>query len=248
MRLFIFAFLMVTLLAGSTRGSLVEELRQGNEAAVRSAVEGGLDVNSADEYGNTLLMQAAVYSSHSLVKFLLTHDASPKAANRAGHTALMRAMPDLAKMKLLVEHGADVNAATAQGDTALIMTATVPSGANALRYLIGKGAALDAVNKEGANAVMMAAFEGQFDNLNQSSCRQVWRLVVSSCWMWAKSGSGRRGGGSGCSVPNSLSCNCWSSNGSGRGQSRPDCWKRLRYSFTVLWLSWYCGQSAAEAA
>ena len=110
-------------------------------------------------------MQAAVYSNRSLMAFLLTHGADPKAANEAGHTALMRALPDLDKVKLLVEHGADVSAATTQGDTALIMTATVQAGADMVRYLIAKGAALDSVNKEGASAVMMAAFEGQYVNL-----------------------------------------------------------------------------------
>ncbi|HEY3453112.1 MAG TPA: ankyrin repeat domain-containing protein [Bryobacteraceae bacterium] len=165
MKWFTLAIFSTVLFASSGVDSLVEALRKGNDAEVRTAVDRGIDINSADERGNTLLMQAAVYSNRSLMEFLLTHGANPRAANDAGHTALMRAIPDLDKIKLLVEHGADVNAATAQGDTALIMAATVQAGADVLRYLIAKGAALDAVNKESASAVMMAAFEGQSVNL-----------------------------------------------------------------------------------
>jgi ankyrin repeat protein len=53
-------------------------------------------------------MQAAVYATVADLEFLLVHGADANAKNKAGHTALMRAMPDLAKVKLLVEHGADV--------------------------------------------------------------------------------------------------------------------------------------------
>jgi ankyrin repeat protein len=97
--------------AGSPKsGSLFEALRRGEASTVRAAVEKGADINCRDADGNTLLMHAALYSTAADLEFLLAHGADVSAANKAGHTALMRAMPDLAKIKLLVEHGANVNA------------------------------------------------------------------------------------------------------------------------------------------
>jgi hypothetical protein len=48
-----------------------------------------------DADGNTFLMQAAIYATTADLEFLLARGADVNAANKAGHTALMRAMPDL---------------------------------------------------------------------------------------------------------------------------------------------------------
>src|SRR5260370_39024696 len=106
--------------------SLFEALRQGDVAKVKSAINHGVDVNSRDADGNTLLMQAAEYATRADLEFLLAHGADVNGANKTGHTALMRVMPDLAKIKLLVEHGADVNASSG-GATALLRVAGLPS-------------------------------------------------------------------------------------------------------------------------
>ena len=146
---------------------LFEALRQGGAAKVQKAVTEGADVNSRDDHGNTLLMQAAVYSTPALMEFLLANGANPKAANERGYTALMRAMPDLVKIKMLVEHGADVNAASEEGMTPIIIAASIPTAAPALRYLIQKGANLQAIAQRpgGGDAVMLAATQGAFANL-----------------------------------------------------------------------------------
>src|SRR5215471_20396732 len=78
--------------ADSKPDSLFDALRQGDMAKVKSAVNSGADVNVRDQYGNTLLMHAAVYGTAGDLNFLLAHDADVNAANQAGHTALMRAM------------------------------------------------------------------------------------------------------------------------------------------------------------
>jgi ankyrin repeat protein len=62
----------------------------------------------------------------------------------------MRALPDLAKVKLLVEHGADINGATNEGDTALIMSASIRSAEDTARYLV-QGADVRASNQRPAN-------------------------------------------------------------------------------------------------
>ena len=104
--------------------TLFEALRQGEPSTVRAAIKAGVDVNSRDADGNTLLMQTALYGTAEDLQFLLTHGANVHAANKAGHTALMRAIPDLGKIKLLVEHGAEVNV-SAGGTTPLLIVAGI---------------------------------------------------------------------------------------------------------------------------
>src|SRR5262249_37419160 len=112
-------------------------------------------------YGNTLLMQAAVYATRADIEFLLAHGAEVNATNKAGHTALMRAMPDLAKIKLLVEHGATVNAVSSSGNTPLLIAAHIRSAEEGVRYLIQKGADPKAISGIGSDAVMFAASQGR---------------------------------------------------------------------------------------
>jgi hypothetical protein len=94
------AYLLVVSLATVSQAgycqaqSLFEALRQGELTKVRAAINDGADVNSRDEGGNTLLMQAAVFAMAADLEFLLAHGADVNAANKGGHTALMRAMPD----------------------------------------------------------------------------------------------------------------------------------------------------------
>ena len=81
----------------------------------------------------TLLMQAAVYATPVDLGFLLAHGADVNAANKADHTALMRAMAGLAKIKLLVEHGANVNAITSGGNTPLLLAAHIRTAEDVVR-------------------------------------------------------------------------------------------------------------------
>src|SRR5690242_10095527 len=78
--------------AQSSIEDLVNALRQGNIAQLNAAIASGTDANARDRYGNTLLMDAAVYGPLDSLAFLLKHGADVNAANPAGHTALMRAI------------------------------------------------------------------------------------------------------------------------------------------------------------
>ena len=151
--------------ADSKPDPLFDALRQGDMAKVKNAVNGGADMNVRDQYGNTLLMHAAVYGTAGDLNFLLAHDADVNAANQAGHTALMRAMPDLTKIKLLVEHKADINAATVDGTTPVMLAARIPGAGDLLRYLIENGADLGRKDRRGSDALMIAVTEGAAGNL-----------------------------------------------------------------------------------
>ena len=159
------ALAATALYAESPAQSLFQALRQGDVAAVKATIASGVDVNSRDTSGNTPLMQAAVYSTPALLEFLLSHKADVNAANKAGHTAVMRAMPDLAKIELLVEHGADVNAATEEGRTPLMLAAGIRTAGDVVRYLIKKGAKVGVLDRGDTDAVMIAATAGAAGNL-----------------------------------------------------------------------------------
>jgi ankyrin repeat protein len=144
--------------------TLFEAMRRGEASTVRTAIKNGVDVNSRDADGNALLIQAALYAKSSDLEFLLAHGADVNAANHAGHTALMRAIPDLPKVRLLVEHGADVNVSSG-GTTPLLVAAGIRNSADVLRYLIGKGADVKAIDILGWDAVMYASIAGDAGNL-----------------------------------------------------------------------------------
>ena len=143
---------------------LFETLRRGEISAIKKAVNQGVDINIRDTDGNTLLMQAATYGTAEDLDFLLADGADAKAANKAGHTALMRAIPDLAKVKLLVEHGAEVNTSAAS-TTPLLIASGIRSAEDVVRYLILKGADVEATDMQGFDPVMAAALAGAPANM-----------------------------------------------------------------------------------
>jgi ankyrin repeat protein len=143
---------------------MFEALRRGEISAIKAAVKQGVDANSRDKDGNTLLMQTAIYGTAVDLDFLLAHGADANATNKAGHTALMRAIPDLAKVKLLVENGADVHTSAA-GTTPLLIASGIRSAEDVVRYLIQKGADVKAIDMQGFDPVMAAALAGAPANM-----------------------------------------------------------------------------------
>jgi ankyrin repeat protein len=103
--------------------------------------------------GATPLFRAAKVSDLDLMRLLLRHGADPKLQLRNGTTVLMNAVaragraapPEQATIDavaLLLEHGADIQAANGNGQTAL--HAAVGRGDQVVRYLVERGARLDA--------------------------------------------------------------------------------------------------------
>lgn len=143
-----------------TDSALFQAVRNGDTSTLRAQLAHGADKNAADRRGATLLMHAAAFGSLDAVQTLLDAGADIEAANSFGATALVWAASDEAKVHLLVEHGAKVNVRTKLGRTPLMIAAAC-SGCSALvRYLLAKGADVQARDEQGADALESAALAG----------------------------------------------------------------------------------------
>ena len=91
--------------------------------------------------GSTPLMFAALYGDPGLVRELLAAGADPNMANAAGATALMWAVPDVDKLRVLLNAGSDVNARSEENRTALVIAAGVVGARPAVNLLLEYGAA-----------------------------------------------------------------------------------------------------------
>lgn len=131
--------------------TLMKALRDGDATAFRTlaAAEPGAG-NAKGPAGSTPLMHAVLYGDATAVKRLLDAGANPNIRNAAGATALMWAVTDLEKTRLLLEHGADVNAQSADQRTPLLVAAGLPGGSAVVRLLVDRGADVEAHAAGGA--------------------------------------------------------------------------------------------------
>ena len=127
--------------------------------AVRLLLEGGADVDKADLYGNTALMNAAVAGHADVVSQLLGQGATADLEGSGGQTALMKA----AKANMgecvtaLVNGDASLDNGDANGNTALMLAAS-NGHAQLVKQLLGSGASTVRRNDAG-QSVMDAAKE-----------------------------------------------------------------------------------------
>ncbi len=120
-----------------------------------------------DEKGNTPLMLAALSGSVEAVDALLKAGADPNEANKNGTTPLMWCPGDVRKVRLLLEHGAKAGTKTKDLHTALELASGIPSGFEAVKLLVEKGADVNALNRgkvsplenaAGSNCLNIAAY------------------------------------------------------------------------------------------
>ena len=143
-----------TLTAAPAVEPFFQAIQKADNAAVKRLLDGGANPNARDAAGTPALMAATLYGGVDGVKLLLDRGADPNGADAAGATPLMWAIPDLAKVKLLVEHGAGVNArSTNLQRTPLLVAASYPGTVEILRVLLSKGADIHAKDKSGLHAL-----------------------------------------------------------------------------------------------
>lgn len=120
---------------------LIDALRAGDRRTAAAILEGNpAVVHRRGPGGSTPLMYAALYGRPDDLKRLLAAGADPNARNDAGATALMWAVPDLARTTLLLDHGADVNARSLDGRTPLLIAAGDRGAAPVVSLLLDRGA------------------------------------------------------------------------------------------------------------
>ena len=132
-------------------------IQGADTVAVKDLLRRGVDPNAQDADGTPALMAATLYAGADCIQLLLDAGANPNATNSVGATPLMWAVPDLARVKLLISRGADVNArSTSLQRTPLLIAARYPGSVEVLRLLLDKGADLHAKDTNGASALSLA--------------------------------------------------------------------------------------------
>src|ERR1035441_9784815 len=141
----------------SNADEMIQAIRNNDLASLKTRLAQGVDVNSRDRRGSTLLMHAAALGSPEAVKLLLDNGADPNAKNDLEATALILGAGNAEKARLLVEKGADVNAHSKLGRTPLMIAASCDGCAGTVKLLLDQGADPKAADKQGKTALHEAA-------------------------------------------------------------------------------------------
>ena len=151
-----------TVIHGAAYDDLLRAAELGDTAAAERLLDRGLDPNTADAKGNTILMIAARNGHRELVWSLIRRKASVTRRSQFGDTALMMASlrGDREIARMLIEFG---GAEVKHSGWAPIHYAAFEDRAEIIRYLLAKGADRDAVAPNGYTALMLAARGGHLE-------------------------------------------------------------------------------------
>lgn len=155
----IFLLLFALFLPVATCAGVLEDMEEamisGDTPWAVRMIESGMDVNSVDAVGNTLLMQSVQRDNASLFDYLLKRRARLNTRNRNGETALSLAAyrGNLPFVQRLVHAGADVNF---YGWPPLVYAA-FNGHAAVVDYLLKMGAEVNATTANGSTALLFAS-------------------------------------------------------------------------------------------
>ena len=146
--------------AGQSFDELLKTVIQGDAVAVAGFLDRGLDPNTADLQGISILMTAAREGHQDLVALLIDRKASVIRRSPHGDTALMLASlkGHLGIVKLLVDRGAELSNSGWQP----IHYAAFEGRAEVLKYLLEKGANKNSLAPNGYTPLMLTARGGHF--------------------------------------------------------------------------------------
>ena len=151
------------LAAARTDPPLVEAVKQGNIAVVRSLLNQHIDVNAMQADGTTTFAWAAQLDDLEIAELLIRAGAKVNAANDYGATPLWIACANgnSVMIEKLLKAGADPSVQLVSGETAL-MTAAELGSTDIVKLLVTYGAHVNAKeNQAGQTALMWAVAEKQ---------------------------------------------------------------------------------------
>ena len=146
---------------GQSFEQLLKAVNAGDAKTVGAFLSKGLDTDTADRDGNTILMIAARLGHQDLVSLLVSRKASVTRRSPHGDTALMMASlkGHLAIARLLVANGAQVSHA----GWAPLHYAAFEGRAEVVKYLLEKGADKNSLAPNGFTPLMLAARGGHLE-------------------------------------------------------------------------------------
>ena len=156
---------------------LEEALIRGNSGAAIDLIKRGIDINTVDRQGNSLVTQSVQRDLPELFDYLLQRRARVNTRNRNGESALsIAAYLGRAKyVQRLVEAGAEVNFfgwpplayAAYNGHTEIV------------EYLVKHGAEVDGKTENGSTALFFAARFGHIDAVRALLAHQADPTIVN---------------------------------------------------------------------
>jgi ankyrin repeat protein len=141
--------------------SLLDAVKDGNRAAVRTLITQRANVNVAEADGMTPLHWAVRSDDIEMARALIRAGANVKASSRYGITPVTLAAQNgnATMLELLLKAGADANAPMAEGQTPM-MTAARTGVPAAIKVLAAHGAKVDVAEQwQGQTPLMFAALQ-----------------------------------------------------------------------------------------
>ena len=152
---FLMALLLPLLASAGSYENMEAALIRGESATAIDLIKRGMDINTVDREGNTLLVQAVRKDMSTLFDYLIRNRARLNTRNKNGETALSIAAftGKFPYVKQLVDAGADVNFY----GWAPLAYAAYNGHMEIVDYLLKHGAAIDATTENGSTALFFAA-------------------------------------------------------------------------------------------
>ncbi|MDB2562201.1 ankyrin repeat domain-containing protein [Sulfurimonas sp.] len=191
------SFFITTIIIGlnSCGSSIHQSSMEGDIKSLNSYLNNGIDINSQDELGRTVLIEASANGHINMVKHLINKGANTNISDNRGLTPLMVASlyshEDI--VKLLLENGALLNKQNLNGDTALLLAIRAKSSQSIIDILVKNNADITLKNTRGEtaeslfkqNILMQAEYQNfldSFDTNDGKSTIIIYGLHVNSTY------------------------------------------------------------------